>query len=122
MAYQTAMTADGGNSEVLSRDAALRCLEILHNDQEMKDAIQTYEESNGEELVRGFTKAMEAAGLCSMFQIQLGGGDPLPAKYTYMLKYTPERIQARAEGGDAKKDEKKEDAKEAEKKEEKKEP
>ena len=99
LAYQTAITADAGASETLARDAALRSLEILHNDQEVKDAMKTFDESEGTELIRGFTKAMEAAGLCSMFQIQLGAGEPLPAKYRHFLKYTPERVQEAAGGG-----------------------
>lgn len=111
LAYQIAMTADGGNSEVIARDAALRSLEVLHNDLEMKEAIKSYEESNGDEMIRGFTKAMEAAGLCTMFQLQLGAGEPLPTKYRYMLKYTPERIEEDAGKEDKPKDDKKKDDK-----------
>lgn len=116
MAYQTAMTADAGASEVIARDAALRSLAILDEDEEMKFAIKTFEESNGKELIRGFTKAMEGAGLCKMFEIQLGAGEPLPTKYRYLLKYTPEKIQALAEGGgdDEKKDDKPKEKKEGE--------
>lgn len=99
LAYQTALTADAGNSEIIARDAALRSLAILDKDQEMKDAIRTFDESDGQEMIRGFTKAMEAAGLCQMFQIQLGAGEPLPAKYRYFLKYTPDIVQKAAEGG-----------------------
>lgn len=100
LAYQTAITADAGASQSLVRDAILRSLEILNNDQEVKDAKRTFDESDGQELIRGFTKVMEAAGLCSMFQIQLATGEPLPQKYRHFLSYTPDRIQAIAEGTD----------------------
>ncbi len=116
LAYQTALTADAGASEVIARDAALRSLEILHQDEELKEAIKTFKESEGKELIRGFTKAMEAAGLCQMFQIQLGSGEPLPAKYRYFLDYTPEKVQALAEGGGDEDKPKEDDKKEDEKK------
>ena len=112
LAYSTAMTADAANSEVIARDAALRSLEILHKDEEMKDAIKTYENSEGDELIRGFTKAMEGAGLCVMFQLTLGAGEPLPTKFRYFLNYTPEKIQEGIEKKDDKpKDDKKDDDK-----------
>ena len=99
LAYQVAMTADAANSEGIARDAALRSLAILDKDEDMKFAIKTFEESGGKEVVRGFTKAMEGAGLCKMFQLILGAGEPLPSKYNYFLKYTAERVQEMAEGG-----------------------
>lgn len=95
-AYQTAIVADAGASEVVTRDAALRSLEILHRDQELKDAIKAYEASDGEDLIKGYTKVLEGAGLASMFELQLGAGEPLPGKYRYLLKYK----QNREEGGE----------------------
>lgn len=103
-AYQTAIIADAGASEVITRDAALRSLEILHADEELKDAIKAYEASEGEDLIKGWTKVLEGAGLASMYQLQLGGGEPLPSKYRYLLKYLPDR-----EGDGEKKEEPKKD-------------
>ncbi len=90
MAYQTAITADGGASEVITRDAMLRSLEILHNDREVRLAMRAFEMG---EKIRGLTKAMEAAGLCSMYLLQFGDEEPLPAKYRHFLKFTPEKVQ-----------------------------
>lgn len=99
LAYQIAITADAGDSEVIARDAVLRSLAILDQDEEMKNATKTFDESDGQELVRGFTKAMEGAGLCKLFEFELGAGEQLPAKYRYLLKYTPERVEALRGGG-----------------------
>lgn len=104
-AYQTALTADAGASEVIARDALMRSLAILEQDQEMHDAIKMFEESNAKEVISGFSSAMEGAGLCQMYQTELGGSEPLPSKYSFFLKYTPEivkeRMDASKKGGES---------------------
>ena len=47
--------------------------------------------ANGEK-VRGLNNAMEAAGLCSLYESQFG---QLPAKYRHFLEVTPEKVRQR---------------------------
>lgn len=88
--YQIAMTADAGESEIIARDACLRSLMILHQDEEVQRAMKAFDQG---EAIRGFSKVMEAAGLASMYQISLGNGFVLPSQYVRYLNYTPERVR-----------------------------
>ncbi len=107
LAYQTAMTADAGASEVLARESALRVLEILSEDEELKLAIKVYENTQGKTFAKGYTKVLEAGGVARIFETSLGGGAPLPSKFKTLLKYKPQEAadEAGAAGAaDAKKE------------------
>lgn len=91
IAYQKAITSDAGASEIIARDAALRMLNILHADKSLQAAKSAYDESNGEEKVKGYTLLVEAAGLATLYEQHLGLGKPLDPKFRYMLRYKPER-------------------------------
>ena len=97
MAYQTAITADAGASEQITRDAILRSLEILHGDEQAKDALRHFQQANGAEMILGFTKVMEAAGLCAVYEDQFGR---VPAKYRHYLEFTPEKVAQRMEAAE----------------------
>ena len=113
LAYQTAITADAGASEVIAHDACLRILEILNADADLKDAKNAFDASKGEDMIKGYTKLIEAAGVASMYEMGLGNGKPLPDKFQYLLKYKLKTDEAKKEKKDETKkdDAKKDDAK-----------
>ncbi len=107
LAYQTALVADSGASEVVVRESALRILEILHNDESVKEAVKAYDASKGEIMTAGYGKVLEGAGVASLFELVLGGGTTLPSKYKYFIKYKLD--PNKEEGDEPKKVEKKEE-------------
>lgn len=76
MAYQTALTADCGASEEITRQSALRILAILHQDEGVK---------NGSDPV----KIAELAAMAELYEITLGAGSPLPAIFKKFLVSKP---------------------------------
>jgi len=115
LSYQLAMTADCGASEVVARESALRVMEILNDDADLKAAIKVYENTNGKILASGYTKVLEASGVARLYELSLGAGTPLPAKFQHLLKYKPQSSEKGA--SEAKEGEKKEEPKaEADKK------
>ena len=95
LAYQTAITADFGADEIITRDAILRSLGIIHSHEQVQAAIRAFEMTNGREMLGGFNLAMEAAGLCAIYEKQSDAQEPLPAQYRYFLKYTADEVEQR---------------------------
>lgn len=87
MSYQMAMTADAAASEVITRESALRVLEILDADPEVKQSIKLYDSSEGKTINKAWAKVMEAAAVANLFELTLGAGANLPDKFKYFLKY-----------------------------------
>ncbi len=88
-AYNIALTADTGASEVIARQAALRILAIHKADPEVQEAIGrwgTPDESKGS---AGFFRLMEAAAVAHLFELTLGADTPLPDEFKEFLKFRP---------------------------------
>jgi hypothetical protein len=83
LAYNIALTADAGASEVVSRLAALRILAIHRADAEIRAAMAELREPRSIE-VRA--KLAEAAAVAELFEMSLGAGTPLPAEFREFLK------------------------------------
>ncbi|MCW1885069.1 hypothetical protein OKA04_10050 [Luteolibacter flavescens] len=90
-AYQIALTADGGVSEDLTRDAALRVMRIHQKDPEVKAAMKQWGTSAANVQSPGHRRLMEAAALADLFELTLGAGTPLPAEQQELLKYRTKR-------------------------------
>ena len=84
--YNTAITADAGASEEITRLAALRILTIYHNDPAVRAAIQ--QRDGGKDVVtpKAARKLAEAAAVAQLFQGSLGAGSPLPPEFHAFLK------------------------------------
>lgn len=91
LAYETAMTADGGASEVIARQAALRVLAIHHADPAVQGAIKVWGTKDENKNSKAYADLTEAAGLAELFEMSLGAGTPLPPEYKEFLKYKPKK-------------------------------
>lgn len=83
--YQTAVTADAGASEEITRQAALRILAIYHQDPEVKAAMK---DRGDPSMADGRMKLAQARAVASLFELSLGAGAPLPAEFKEFLKPT----------------------------------
>jgi len=86
-AYNTAMTADSGASEEITRQAALRVLTIHQEDPEVQNAIKVWGTVDENKSGRGYLNLTEAAAVAALFELTLGAGTPLPAGLKPLLKY-----------------------------------
>lgn len=86
-AYNGTFVADFAASEVLTNKAALACLRILKNHEDVALAIKLFgteeysDNSNGAFLLR------EGIALVKLWDKSLGGGNKLPDEYKFFLKY-----------------------------------
>ncbi len=86
-AFNTAMTADAGASEELSRQAALQVMELHLADPGVQMAITL-----GEDLERSsdgieYLRLREAIAVALLFESSLGAGSPLPDAFKKLLKH-----------------------------------
>ena len=84
-AYHIAMTADGGASEEITREAALGVLRIQRADPEVQAALTGPAAASRES--RGFPRVKEAAAIAFLFEFTLGAGMPLPQEFKDFLKH-----------------------------------
>lgn len=89
LAYQTAMTADAGASEVVARQAALRVMAIRNEDEEVRKAMRDWDKPAANKNSPGFAKLTEAAVVAGLYEMTLGAGAPLPTEFQELLKYRP---------------------------------
>ena len=89
-AYDLAMTADAGASEVVARKAALRVLAIHSADPAVQAAIKLWGTKDENKNSAGYADLIEAAGVAELFEMSLGAGKPLPQEFKDLLKYKPE--------------------------------
>jgi hypothetical protein len=82
-AYQTALTADGGGSEEITRQAVLRILRIHLADPGVQAAIKNPD--SRDENSTAHRDLSEAAALAALFELALGGDTPLPAAMRVFL-------------------------------------
>ncbi|MDP3849592.1 MAG: hypothetical protein Q8Q59_03750 [Luteolibacter sp.] len=101
LAYQTAMTADAGASEEITRQAALRVLAILSADPEVKRAIKAWGTGQERKNSSGYSKLTEASAVATLFEKTLGADTPLPAEFKELLIYKP-KIEESANAGESK--------------------
>jgi tetratricopeptide (TPR) repeat protein len=90
-AYQVALTADGGASEDLARDAALRVMRLHQKDPEVKAAMKQWGTPAKDAQSTGHRRLAEAAAIADLFELTLGGGTPLPAEQKELLKFRAKR-------------------------------
>ncbi|MGC4015733.1 MAG: hypothetical protein QM755_14595 [Luteolibacter sp.] len=86
-AYNVALTADGGASEAVARQAALNALRIYKADPDVQTAIRRWGSADENRDVPGRLRLIEAAALARLFEQTLGAGQPLPGPYKEFLKY-----------------------------------
>lgn len=86
-AFNIAMTADGGISEDVTRDAALGALRILNADPEVREAAERWDAPDADRKSHEFARLKEAAAVAALFQLSLGAGIPLPAEFVKFLKF-----------------------------------
>jgi tetratricopeptide (TPR) repeat protein len=79
-AYNTALTADLGASEEISRKSALAILKIHSADPAVKEALKQPSGPATNERLK------EAQAIARLFQLSLGAGEPLPEEYRVFLK------------------------------------
>jgi tetratricopeptide (TPR) repeat protein len=83
-AYQTAITADAGGSEEITRQAVLRILQIHRSDADVQAAMKN---PPGDENPAARRHLAEAAALAALFELSLGGDTPLPAEFRVFLTF-----------------------------------
>ena len=86
-AYQIALTADGGASEDLARDAALRVMALHQKDPEVRTAMKQWGTPSQDVQSPGHRRLAEAAALADLFELGLGAGTALPAEQKELLKF-----------------------------------
>jgi hypothetical protein len=90
-AYQTALTADGGATDDLARDAALRVMRLHQKDPEVKAAMKQWGTPAEDPQSNGHRRLAEAAALADLWELALGVGTPLPAEQKELLKFRAKR-------------------------------
>jgi tetratricopeptide (TPR) repeat protein len=90
-AYQIALTADGGASEDLARDAALRVMRLHQKDPEVRTAMKQWGTPSADPQSTGQLRLAEAAALADLFELTLGAGTALPEEQKELLKFRAKR-------------------------------
>ena len=83
-AYQAALTADGGTSVEIAREAALKALRLYRKDPEVIAAMKGSTEGPGRQ------RLLEAVGVASLFGTLPGLEETLPTDLAEFLKFRPE--------------------------------
>jgi hypothetical protein len=97
-AYQMAMTADAAASEDISRSAALRVLTILSSKPEVKRAAQIWGAPEENTSSPGYTQLLDAAAIARLYQMSLGGGEPLPIALRDLPGFQPKTADPTGDG------------------------
>ena len=87
IAYNVAITADAGASELITQNAALAALRVYYADEEIQTAIQLWGTEDENKNSGGYTRLVEAAGLAAFYDKFLKVGKPLPENLKKFLKY-----------------------------------
>lgn len=85
--FNIALVADTGASVEITRQAALRILEIHYADPDVISLISDAHLTTQLESSPSLWKLREAAAIAHLFELSLGGGNPLPASFREFLKY-----------------------------------
>ena len=92
-AYHRAMVADAAASEEISRQSALKVLAIMTARPEVKRAIQIWGTPEENKASPGYNQLLEASALARLYQMNLGGGEPLPEPFKDLPNYHPAKEQ-----------------------------
>ncbi|MEM1084245.1 MAG: hypothetical protein AAGI48_08990 [Verrucomicrobiota bacterium] len=95
-AYNIAMTADTGASEILTLKAAENALRLYQQDPLVQQAIRLWGTPEEDADSAGALRLAEAASLAALYQLTLGGGNPLPEESKDLIKYLPKENAAAA--------------------------
>jgi len=83
--YHTAITADAGGSEEITRQAVLRILQIHLDDPAVKAAVKGQKTFVKDESQTAQRNLQEAKALARLFELSLGGGSALPPEFHVFL-------------------------------------
>ncbi len=86
VSYQTALTADAGASEEITRQAALRILAIYQQDADVKLALSLWGKDPAKVSEKARAKLAEAEAVAALFEKSLGSGVALPAEFRVFTK------------------------------------
>jgi tetratricopeptide (TPR) repeat protein len=86
-AYNTVLTADAGASEEITLKAALAILKIHAADPAVREALKSPVSTlpAGQPIPPGQAALAEARAVAGLFELSLGGGEPLPPEYQIFL-------------------------------------
>lgn len=117
-AYNIAMTADTGASEVLTRKAAENALRLYTEDPLVQQAIRLWGTQDEDPNSAGALRLEEAASLAELYQLTLGGGKALPEVSKDLIKYLPKANEEKAAEPEPEKESAKSEGKKGDDKEE----
>ena len=86
-AYNTAMVADSGASEEITRLAALNVMRIHKANPAVQLAMKLWRTPDENKNAQGYYRLLEASAMAKFYEFLLGGGTPLPAEYKDLLKF-----------------------------------
>lgn len=89
-AYNIGMTADTGASERITAESARNALRLYLADDSVKLAIKLHGTPDEDPESAGALRLVEGASLASLYELTLGGGDPLPEAGKKLLEYLPD--------------------------------
>jgi hypothetical protein len=104
-AYNIAMTADTGTSEVITRKAAENALRLYTEDPEVQKAMRLWGTPDEKKNSFGALRLEEAASLAGLYELTLGDGKPLAEESKALLKYLAQAPVGSAPASDEKKEE-----------------
>lgn len=86
-AYNTAITADSGASEEITRQAALNIMRIHKANPDVQLAMKLWGTPDQNKNTQGYFRLLEASSMAKFYQFLLGGGSALPPEYKDLLNY-----------------------------------
>lgn len=87
-AYDIAMTADSGTSEVVAKNAAENAMRLYLQDEGVKLAQKLYGTPDEDPRSQGAARLNEAVAVMKLYEISLGGGEALPGELAVLKKYS----------------------------------
>ena len=88
-AYQAAMTVDAGASDDIARESAIRVMTILSERPQVKRAIQIWGQPEENTSSPGYAQLLQASAVAKLYEMNLGGGVPLPEALKDLPKFQP---------------------------------
>lgn len=111
-AYNIAMTADTGSSEVVTQLAAANAIRLYAADADVQKAMRLWGTPDEKPNSLGAQRLAEGASLAALYELTLGNGVALPEESKALLKYQAEAPVDPSPAAEEKKDEVKDGKKE----------